>query len=422
MEEKYFYTWSVQKGKEHLSVTKAEGIYIWIDGKKCYDMSSQAINMNIGHNNKNIINAIKKQCDDMPFIGSGFKNNVRAQAAEEIIDVCPNGMEKVFFTSSGSEANENAIKIARQYTGKRKIFSAYNSYHGSFLGSGTLTGDARRFYSEEGVSGFVKFNYPDKYHANIEFENEKEMSEYYLSELENQIKYENPNDVAAIFVEPIIGGNGVIIPPDGFLQGVRKLCNKYKILMICDEVMTGWGRTGKWFCIEHWGVVPDMITTSKGITSSYIAFGALIVSKEISSYFDENPLMCGATNYGHLLGCAATIANIKEYKDKNLINNSKELGEILEEKLNDLKDKYRNIGDVRCKGLFACIEFVKDSGIKEPKNDIENIIPLLIKNGFWTLSRRNIMMIAPPIIITKQELLDAMNILDKTFREYFDKN
>ena len=279
MEEKYFYTWSVQKGKEHLSVTKAEGIYIWIDGKKCYDMSSQAINMNIGHNNKNIINAIKKQCDDMPFIGSGFKNNVRAQAAEEIIDVCPNGMEKVFFTSSGSEANENAIKIARQYTGKRKIFSAYNSYHGSFLGSGTLTGDARRFYSEEGVSGFVKFNYPDKYHANIEFENEKEMSEYYLSELENQIKYENPNDVAAIFVEPIIGGNGVIIPPDGFLQGVRKLCNKYKILMICDEVMTGWGRTGKWFCIEHWGVVPDMITTSKGITSSYIAFGALIVSK-----------------------------------------------------------------------------------------------------------------------------------------------
>lgn len=421
MEEKYFYTWSTQKGKNHPEVTKAQDIYIWINGKKCYDMSSQAINVNIGHKNERIINAIKRQCEEMPFIGGGFKSDVRNKAANEIINVCPKGMEKVFFTSSGSEANENAIKMARQYTGKNKIFSAYNSYHGSFIGSGALTGDARRFYSEKGVSGFIKFKYPDKYHCSISFENDEAMSKFYLLELEEQIKGENPNDIAAIFIEPIIGGNGVIIPPDGFLQGIRELCDKYNILMICDEVMTGWGRTGKWFCIEHWGVTPDIITTSKGITSSYIAFGAVVVNKKISDYFDNNPLMCGATNYGHLLGCAATIANINEYKDRNLIENSRELGEVLRERLLNLKDKYDCIGDIRCKGLFACIEFAKNKETKEPNNDIENIIPLLIKNGLWTLSRRNIIMIAPPLIINQQELLDALEILEKTIKEYFQK-
>ena len=418
MDEKYFYTWSIQKGKEHLNVEKAEGVYIWIEGKKCYDMASQAINVNVGHKNEKIINAIKKQCDEMPTIGAGFYNDIRNKAAKEILDICPSEMGKVYFTSSGSEANENAIKIARQYTGRTKIFSAYNSYHGSFLGAGTLTGDARRFYSEEGISGFVKFNFPDKYHCKLAFEGDKQMSDYYLSELENQIKNENPNNIAAIIIEPIIGGNGVIIPPDGYLQGIRKLCSRYGIVMICDEVMTGWGRTGKWFCIEHWGVVPDIITTSKGITSSYIAFGALIANKDISEFFDTRPLMCGATNYGHLLGCAATIANIKEYKDKNLIDHSLKLGEILKSRLESLKEKYNCIGDVRCKGLFACIEFVKDKETKEPDNEIEKIMPQLVENGFWTLSRRNIVMIAPPLIITEEELLDAMEIFDKTLESF----
>lgn len=421
MKEKYFYTWSKQTGKEHMEITKAEDIYIWIEGKKCYDMSSQAINVNIGHKNENVIKAIKEQCNIMPFIGGAFKNETRNQAADEIINVCPNGMEKVFFTLSGSEANENAIKIARHYTGKTKIFSAYNSYHGSFLGSGTLTGDARRFYSEKGISGFVKFNYPDKYHSNINFKSDEEMSKYYLAELENQIKYENPYDIAAIFVEPIIGGNGVIIPPEGYLKGIRQICDKYKILMICDEVMTGWGRTGEWFCVNHYGVIPDIITTSKGITSSYIPFGAVIVNKNISEFFNENPLMCGSTNYAHLLGCAATIANIKEYKEKRLIENSNNLGKILSESLQKLKDKYTCIGDVRSKGLFGCIEFVKDRNTKEPDNNIENIMPMLIKNGFWTLSRRNLIMLAPPLIIKKEELIDAMQILDKTLQEYINR-
>lgn len=417
MYEKYFCPWSMQKDNNHYEVTDADGIYIWINEKKCYDMSSQAINVNIGHKNTRIINAIKEQCDRLPFIASAFKNEIRELAAEEILSVAPLGMEKVYFTASGAEANENAIKIARMFKGRTKIFSAYNSYHGSTIGAGTLTGDARRFSSEKDVAGFVKFEFPDKYHSILKFSNENEMSEIYIKMLENQIINENPKDIAAIFVEPIIGGNGVIIPPEGYLQGVRKICDKYGILMVCDEVMTGWGRTGKWFGIENWDITPDIITTSKGITSSYIAFGAVIVNKEISEFFIEHPLMCGSTNYGHLLGCAATVANIKEYKEKDLIKNSMELGIKLGEILNKFKEKYKNIGDVRVKGLFACIEFVTDRETKQPYNDISKIIPDLIERGFWTLSRRNLIMIAPPLIINEEELTNAMTILDEVLEK-----
>ena len=421
MEEKYFFPWSIQENKERYNIEDADGIYIFINGKKCYDMSSQAINVNIGHKNKNIINSIKEQCDKISYVSSGFTNNIKSKAAEKILKVSPKNMKKVYFTNSGAEANENAIKIARMYTNKTKIFSTYNSYHGSTLGAGTLTGDSRRFICEKSISGFIKFEFPNMYHCNYKFSSEEELSEIYLKNLENQIINENPDDIAAIFIEPIIGGNGVIIPPKGYIEGIRDLCNKYNLLMICDEVMTGWGRTGEWFCVNSYNVNPDIITTSKGITSSYIAFGAVIVSKDISDFFNKNCLMCGSTNYGHLLGCAATIANIEEYKNNDLINNSKQLGILLNKELNKLKEKYYNIGDIRCRGLFACIEFVKDRDTKEPYNEINNIIPILVDKGFWTLSRKNIVMIAPPLIITETELLDALKILDNVLEEFLKK-
>ena len=405
MDNKYFFPWCVQNKKKHHTLEEANNIFIEIDGCKCYDMSSQAINVNIGHNNKNIIQAIKNQCDKLTFVSSSFNNSIKDEAANEILSVCPKTMRKVYFTSSGAEANENAIKISRMYTSKTKILSAYNSYHGSTFGAGNLTGDARRFVCENTLGGFVKFEYPNKNKVLYNYSSESELSNIYLNNLENIIINENPQDIAAIFIEPIIGGNGVIIPPKGYLKGIRKLCDKYNILMVCDEVMTGWGRTGAWFCIDHDSVLPDIITTSKGITSSYIAFGAVIVNNKISKYFDDNFFSCGSTNYGHLLGCAATVACIKEYKRKNLIENSKKLGFELEEILKKMKEKYSFISDVRCKGLFGCIEFSDTVKVNELISD-------LISSGFYTLGRVNFIMIAPPLIINEDELKSAMNILD----------
>lgn len=425
MDLKYnLHSWSKQGGLNPIVVTKAEGIYFWDEnGKKYYDMSSQLVNSNIGHGNKKVIQAIKDQAEKLPFIGPGFAVDSRAEAAKKIVEVAPDNMAKVFFTNAGAEANENAIKIARMYTGKYKIFSAYRSYHGATYGAANLTGEPRRFASEPGIPGFIKFVGPYAYRApeQVQFKNEKDVADYYLQLLREQILYEGPENVAAIIQESVVGSNGILIPPEGWMQGVRELCDEFGIVMICDEVMSGWGRTGEWFAVNHWNVKPDIITFAKGATCGYAPLGGVIVSKEIADHFNDNVLYCGLTYSAHPLGCAAAVATIDVYKEENLLENSKAMGKVLGEILEDLKAKHASVGDVRYIGLFSAIELVKDKETREPlvpfgkdpEGTMKKILGMLIAEGFWTYSHENMILVAPPLTITETELREAMAIMDK---------
>ncbi len=423
------HSWSVQGELDPKVITKAEGIYFWdAEGKRYFDMSSQLVNVNIGHGNQKVIDAIKNQAEKLPFIGPAFAVDVKSEAAKKIIEVAPDNMGKVFFTNGGAEGNENAIKIARMVTGKYKIFSAYRSYHGATYGAANLTGENRRFPSEPGIPGFVKFIGPYTYRAPVEFKDEEEATKYYLTLLREQIEFEGPDKIAAIFQESVVGSNGILIPPKGWMQGVRDLCDEYGILMVCDEVMAGWGRTGKWFAIDNWNVKPDMIAFAKGVTCGYVPLGGTIVSKEIAKYFDENKLWCGLTYSGHPMGCAAACAAIDVYKEEKLIENSQKMGKILGEILEGLKEKHPCVGDVRYIGLFSAIELVKDKETKEPlvpygrdpEGTMKKILLILKSEGFWNYSHDNVLIIAPPLIIDEIQLKEAMDIMDKVL-EFVDE-
>lgn len=416
------HSWSAQGTLNPMVITRAEGIYFWnSEGKRFADMSSQLVNVNIGHGNKKVIQAIKEQADRFPYIGPGFAVDVKSEAARKILEVAPDNMGKVFFTNAGAESNENAIKVARMFTGKYKIFSGYRSYHGASYGAANLTGEKRRFPSEPGIPGFIKYFNPYPYRGPVEFKSEEEATDYYLTLLREQIEFEGPEHIAAIFQESIVGSNGILIPPKGWLEGVRAICDEYNILMVCDEVMTGWGRTGEWFAVDNWNVKPDIITIAKGCTCGYVPLGGVIVSKEIAEYFDDNVLWCGLTYSGHPMGCAAAVATIDVYKDEKLIENSKKMGYVLGSILEELKEKHPSVGDVRYIGLFSAIELVNDKETKEPlvpygkdpEGLMKKILGMLIEEGFWTYTHDNIIIVAPPLIINEEQLKENMTIMDK---------
>lgn len=426
--EYVLHSWSVQGKLDPSVITKAEGIYFWdSEGKKYYDMSSQLVNLNIGYQNQDVIKAIQEQAAKLAFIGPSYAVDVKSELARRIIEIAPDNMQKVFFTLGGADSNENALKMARMVTGRNKVFSRYRSYHGSTMGAGNLTGEPRRFACEPGIPGYVKFMDPYIYREIINFKDEEEATKYYLTKLREQVIYEGPETVAAIEVETITGSNGCIIPPDGYLQGIRDICDEFGIMMICDEVMMGWGRTGEYFACNNWGVKPDMITFAKGITCGYVPLGGVIVSKKISEYFDDHMLSCGLTYSGHPLACAAGCATLDVYEKLDLINNSKRMGKVLGEQLENLKEKHSSVGDVRYKGLFSAVELVKNKETKEPlvpygqdkEGLMGKIVGMLKENGFSTYSHENNIIVAPPLIITEKELLEAMNILDKVL-EYVD--
>lgn len=422
------HSWSAQGKLNPEVIDKAEGIYFYTsEGKRYFDMSSQLVNMNIGHGNKEVIQAIKDQAEKLPFVGPAFATEIKSEAARKIIGVAPDNMGKVFFTNAGAEANENAIKVARLVTGKNKIFSGYRSYHGASYGAANLTGENRRFPSEPGIPGFVKYFNPYTYRAPGNFNTEEEIAQYYLDLLEEQILFEGKDNIAAIFQETVVGSNGVLIPPKGWLEGVRALCDKYGIMMVCDEVMSAWGRTGEWFAVDNWNVKPDIIAFAKGVTCGYVPLGGVIVSKEIADHFEDHILWCGLTYNGHPMGCAAASATIDVYKEENLLENSKEMGKVLGEILEDLKEKHPSVGDVRYIGLFSAIELVKDKETKEPlveyQNDTEGlmnkILGMLKEKGFWTYTNQNRIIVAPPLIINEEQLREAMQIMDEVL-DYVD--
>ena len=355
-------SWSVQGSLNPKAIEKTDNIYLWdYDGNRYTDMSAQLVNMNLGHGNKEIGDAIKKQVDQFCFIAPSYAAESRSKLAKKVIQLMPDNMGKVFFTNAGADANENAIKIARMYTGRNKVMSRYRSYHGSSFGAGNLTGEPRRFPLEPGIPGFIKFFDPYVYREKIHFDSEEEAGTYYVEKLREQILYEGADRIAAIVMETITGSNGVIIPPKNYLPGVRKLCDEYGIVMICDEVMAGFGRTGKMFAFENFDVNPDIVTFAKGITCGYVQLGGVAVSKEIAAYFDDHLLSCGLTYSGHPLACAAGNACVDYYETHHILDHVNEVGAVLGEILEQLKKKYQIVGDVRYIGLFSAIELVKDS-------------------------------------------------------------
>lgn len=418
------YSWSAQKKINPMVVSKAEGIFFWDeDGKKYYDMSAQLVNSNLGHGHKKLIQAIKDQAEKMAFMGPGYSVDVRSEAAQKIVEL--SGLEgaKVFFTNAGAEANENAIKYCKAYTGKWKIFSAYRSYHGATAGASMLTGEPRRFISEPGVPGFVHFDGPYPYRAPkaCKFNSEAEVAEFYLELLENQILYEGPDQIAGIFFETVVGSNGILIPPKGYYEGVRALCDKYNIVLVFDEVMAGFYRTGSAFAFHQFGVKPDLVTFAKGATCGYVPLGGVIVTEKIQKIFDEKKMFNGLTYSAHPMGCATTIATLDAYKEEKIEENVKKQGKVLADVLDDMEKKHACVGQVRHIGLFSCVELVKNKETREPivkfNSDPEGLMPKIVGmlkvEGFSTYSHENMVLVCPPLNITETELREALAILDK---------
>lgn len=413
--------WSKQ-GQAAMAVEKAEGIYFWdYEGNRQVDMSSLLVNANIGHQHPKVVKAIQDQAAKMCFMAPSYATDVKSLLAKKLVELAGGDMARVFFTNAGADANENAIKMARIATGRTKVFSGYHSYHGATLAASNASGDSRRFAAEiGGANGFVKFSNPSPYRDNLPFESEEELTAFYLKKLAEQIQYEGPYNVAAILLETVIGANGIIAYPQGYLEGVRNLCNSYGIVMICDEVMAGFYRTGTAFAFQQYAFTPDMITFAKGVTSGYVPLGGVIVSEWISDYFTENQLQCGLTYSGHTLACAAGLATLEVYEDENIAANVEKIGALLKDYLEEMKAKHPCVGDVRTYGLFCGVELVLDKETREPLvpfNTPNRIMPAIYKElkdrGFSTFGRETTISVCPPLTITEAELAEVLPILDE---------
>jgi taurine--2-oxoglutarate transaminase len=416
-------TWRRQKGWTPLHIVDAEGCYFTdSEGKKFLDFAAQLMCVTLGHKNRAVVQAIKDQAEKLPYIGPAWATTIRAELTKLLLEILPKGLEKFFFTTSGTEANEAAIKIARMVTGKTKIISRYRSYHGSTMGSIAATGDPRRWAVEPaskipGVIFAPEVNcykcpilhtYPGCGIACVEY-------------VAHMIRSES--DVAAVIVEPIVGTNGVLIPPIEYMPRLRQICDTHGVLLIADEVMTGWCRTGKWFAVDNWNVQPDILTTAKGITNAAIPLGLCATTMKIASHFDEHFFSHGHTYEAHPLTLAPAVAAINEMKRLNLNERAVQVGAYLGEKLTALKGRHPSIGDVRGIGMFWAVELVKNQKTKEPFNTGEDKVaarPMLVdkvaaramSNGVYIQSWMSHFVIAPPLIITKEEIDRAVSVFD----------
>jgi taurine--2-oxoglutarate transaminase len=383
------------------------------------------MNTNIGHQHPKVVKAIQDQAAKLCFVHPGNATEPRGLLGKKLAEITPGNLKKTFFTLGGAEANENAIKIARFYTGRHKILARYRSYHGATHGSIALTGDYRRLAVEPAMPGGVHFLDPFCYRCPFGQKIDSCKREC-ISHLEEIIRYEGPDKIAAVIMEGVVGSNGLIIPPDDYWPRVREICDKYRILLISDEVMSGWGRTGKWFAVDNWGVTPDIITTAKGITCGYVPLGAVIVSEPISNYFDDKYLYAGLTYNGHALACAAAVATIAVYEEDHLIENAVKVGNHLGAALEGIKTRHPSVGDVRQIGLFSAIELVVNRDTKEifPLSVMTEVNKVLRQNGLFTFIMANnmgsLVFVVPPLCITKEQLEEGLVMIEKAL-EVTDK-
>jgi taurine--2-oxoglutarate transaminase len=416
-----FFSWSIQAAINPIPMVKAEGIYFWdADGKRYFDFSSQLMNLNIGHQHPKVIRAIQEQASRLCYAHPGMATEPRGMAGKKIAEVTPGTLKKTFFCLGGAEANENAIKMARFYTGRQKILARYRSYHGATYGAIALTGDYRRLPVEPAIPGVVHFLDPYCYRCPFGWRKETCHREC-IKHIEEIIKYEGGDRIAAIIMEGVTGSNGLIVPPDDYWPRVREICDKYGILLISDEVMSGWGRTGRWFAVDHWNVVPDMITTAKGLTAGYVPLGAVIVTEKIAQYFEDKMLYCGLTYSGHPLACAAALATMAVYEEDHLIENAATLGKYLGERLEEIKLRHLSVGDVRYIGLFSAIELVRDPDTKEAMSDLASFGKYLRDHRLFTFLFQNMVFVVPPLCINREELDEGLNIIEDALTEISDQ-
>jgi taurine--2-oxoglutarate transaminase len=410
------FEWSAQSAVDPIPVARSKGIYFWTpEGKRFIDFNSQLMCVNIGHGDERVIRAIKEQAEVLAYANPFMATEVRARLAQKLAEITPGDIDTFFFTNGGAEANENAIRIARLVTGRHKIGARYRSYHGGTAGALTLTGDPRRWAAEPGIPGV--FRIPDFYHG---IQKGFDTADEVLSRTEEVLELEGAKTVAAIIVEPVTGTNGILIPPDGYLQGLRALCDQHGIFLIADEVMAGFGRTGEWFSVDHWGVKPDLISMAKGLTSAYVQLGAVGMRREIAEHFQKNVFYGGLTYNSHPLACAAALATIAVYEEDDLIKRARAMGKLLGDLMAEMKARHPSVGATRNIGLFGIFELVRDQNTLEPMAPFNGTSPEMQalgkhfrQEGLYTFVRWNTFFTNPPLCITEEEMREAFAIIDK---------
>jgi taurine--2-oxoglutarate transaminase len=410
------FEWSAQGAVDPVPMARSKGVYFWTpDGKRYLDFNSQLMCVNAGHGDERIIRAIQQQAEVMAYANPFMATEVRGRLGAKLAALAPGDIDVFFFTNGGADANENAIKLARAFTGRHKILARYRSYHGGTHGAIALTGDPRRWSAEPGMPGVV--HVLDPYHGMARGWDSADAS---LAMLEEVVQLEGPQTIAAFFLETVSGTNGVLVPPDGYLQGVRDLCSRHGILMVCDEVMAGFGRTGEWFAVDHWKVVPDIITMAKGLTSAYVPLGAVGVRQMIADHFRDKVFQSGLTYNSHPLACAAALATIQVYEDDDMIANARRLGPVMGGLLGDLAARHECIGAHRSIGLFGIVELVKDPATREPLAPFGQTSPatrrltqLLRDEGLYTFVRWHTFFTNPPLCVTDEQLREGFAMIDR---------
>ncbi|HEX8847265.1 MAG TPA: aminotransferase class III-fold pyridoxal phosphate-dependent enzyme [Pyrinomonadaceae bacterium] len=419
------FSWSKQKGINPIAVKYGEGVYLYdYDGRRYLDFSSGLMNVNIGHGDQRVTDAVVRQMQEVSYVTPSCVTKARGELGKKLAEICPGDLNKAFFTLCGASSIENAIKLSRLYTGRHKILTRYQSYHGSSTGAMTASGDPRKLpVDSQQAPNFVHFDLPYLYRWEYGEEN---LLKEAVASLERVIAYEGPGNIAAILLEGESGSSGCLKYPVGYLKEVREICDRYSILLIMDEVMSGFGRTGKWFGFEHHGIVPDMIAMAKGLTSGYLPFGCLMVSDRIASKYDDAMLPLGLTYSAHPVSCAAALEMLKIYEDDKLIANAAAMGEYVDGQVELLKQKHPSIGDWRNTGLLGCLELVKDRKTKEPmapfnakpgEMTVMNKVAAKIKDlGMYTFVRWSYIFVAPPLCVTKEQIDEGLGIISEAIK------
>lgn len=425
MTDHVFYSWSAQAELNPVTITGASGSYFWDDqGRKYLDFSSQLVNVNIGHQHPDIVAAIVEQAGVLTTISPTVANDKRSELARLIAERAPGDLNRVFFTTGGAEAVEHAVRFARQHTGRTKMLAAYRSYHGGTGVAIGLTGEPRRWGTEPTNVDVVRFFGPYPYRSPWDSTGPEEETAAALAHLEMVITLEGPQNIAGLILESVVGTNGVLVPPPGYLAGVRELCTRYGIVYIADEVMVGFGRTGHWFACQAWGVEPDLITFAKGVNSGYVPLGGVVISEEIAQRYDHTPYPGGLTYSGHVLGCAAGIASIRVFERDDILGHVRAVGEgVLGPGLTKLGEAHPSVGDVRGMGFFWAVELVTDKGTREPLTPFNAtgaaaapmaaVTKAAKERGLWPFVAGNRLQIAPPLVTTEEDIRRGLEILDE---------